>query len=113
MSLYRLINLRFLLLIANNHLFEFSSIYILLFYNYILQTYEALKSLYQDDEEKVELFIGGMLLSNAEERMTEVFRLILTEQIYRLREGNRYNLKRRVRFLISIKDKLIIGIICF
>ncbi|KAL5272003.1 hypothetical protein ACHWQZ_G000262 [Mnemiopsis leidyi] len=54
------------------------------------KTYEALKSLYQDDEEKVELFIGGMLLSNAEERMTEVFRLILTEQIYRLREGNRY-----------------------
>ena len=60
------------------------------FANYsVSQTYEALKSLYEDDEEKVELYIGGMLLSQAEERMTEVFRLILAEQIYKLREGDR------------------------
>jgi hypothetical protein len=55
----------------------------------ILQTLTALKILYHNDVDKVELFVGGMLLSEREKDMTYIFKRILVDQIVRLREGDR------------------------
>ena len=51
-----------------------------------LQDLSDLYSLYSGDSEKVELFVGGMLLSTYQGRMTQVFRLILVDQV------SKYNL---------------------
>ena len=54
------------------------------------QSLAALKRLYDNDVEKVELFVGGMLLSSHDGEMAEIFQIILREQILRLRDGDRY-----------------------
>ena len=54
------------------------------------QSLAALKRLYDNDVEKVELFVGGMLLSSHDGEMAEIFQIILKEQILRLRDGDRY-----------------------
>ncbi|XP_063692372.1 dual oxidase 2-like isoform X2 [Bolinopsis microptera] len=54
------------------------------------ETLTALKNLYKNDVDQVELFVGGMLLSTHSGDMANIFKKILAEQIIRLREGDRF-----------------------
>ena len=84
---------------GNYHLYKNNS--------YSLQTLTALKNLYNNDVDQVELFVGGMLLSAQSGDMANIFKKILAEQIIRLREGDRWVWKGIKAFSPAKNDSIV------